>query len=167
MKQHQVTKLYRKLTPYEQASLAFEAAMRKDKDEVDLILNSIEQKTYLTGHADYHIRSNGLINLSGIYGIFYWKAISHLLAVARLYDNAKDDNISRAIQLYADEIYSMNIALKVVCKELKIATSAIKTYAECDATQPEFDGQTNDKFIEQYTKLFSKSAGLTNFRCKS
>ena len=160
MKQQQINKLYNKLTPHEQASLTFEAAMRKDENEVDLILNSVERRTYITLHKEYHARSSGLVQLSGIYGIFYWKTLCQLGALFGLYANSKDDKFSRAIQLYEDEIYSMNVALEVVCKELKIASDVIKIYAECEATQPKFDGQPNDKLIEQYTELFSKSARL-------
>ena len=46
MKQQQINKLYSKRTPNEQANLAFEAAMRKDEKDVDLILNSTELPEY-------------------------------------------------------------------------------------------------------------------------
>ncbi|MCK4842608.1 MAG: hypothetical protein KAT04_12125 [Methylococcales bacterium] len=48
-----INKLYAKLTPNEQATLFFEAAVRQDENEVDLILNSVERRTYSTPHIDY------------------------------------------------------------------------------------------------------------------
>ena len=160
MKQQQINKLYSKLTPNEQANLAFEAAMRKDEKDVDLILNSVERCTYITMHKEYQVRSYGLVQLSGIYGIFYWKTLCQLGTLIGLYVNSKDDKYTRATQQYINEIYSMNVALDAVCKELKIAPDVIKNFAECETTQPNFDGQPNDKLIEQYTELFSKSAKL-------
>ena len=65
-----------------------------------------------------------------------------------------------AIASSPDEIYSMMVALEFVCEKLKIASDVIKAYAECEATEPEFDGKPNDKLVEQYTELFSKSAQL-------
>ena len=53
MKQQQVNKLYSKLTPQEQSALLFEAAIRKDENEVDLILDYVEMRTYSIPHLNY------------------------------------------------------------------------------------------------------------------
>ena len=160
MKQQQVNKLYSKLTPHEQASLAFEAAMRKDGDDVDLILDSVERCTYITTHKEYLVRSHALVHLSGIYGIFFWKTLCQLGVLTGLYIDSKDVKYISVTQRYMNEIYSMNLALEVVCKELKIASNVIKAFAECEGTQPILGGQPIDTFIEQYTELFSKAAKL-------
>ena len=73
MKPQQINKLYSNLTPHEQANLAFSAAMRQDETEVDLILSAVKRRTYITPHVDYHTRTHGLVQLSGIFGVAYWK----------------------------------------------------------------------------------------------
>ena len=158
MKQQQIKKLYSKLTPNEQANLVFEAAMRKDEKDVDLILNSVEQNTYTTVHADYHIRSYGLIQLSGIFGITYWKTFFKLSTYNLSKTGVAFDKVA---QNHINEFISLNTALNNVCMVLKIDPEAIREYAECRGIHPGFKGTTDDDFLEKKTKLFTIAARLT------
>lgn len=158
MKQLQINKLYSKLTPHEQANLAFEAAMRQDERDVDLILNAVEQKTYVTGHADYHTRNFGLIQLSGIFGIAYWKTFLKLSNVTICKTGEAFDKVA---QRHINEFISLNTALNNVCKALKVDPEAIRKYAECQGVYPDFKGTVDDSFVENYTELFTKAARLT------
>lgn len=157
MKRQQLDKIYSKLTPHEQANLAFEAAMRHDEKDVDLILNSVEQKTYVTGHADYHTRNHGLIQLSGIFGIAYWKTFFKLSNVTISKTGVAFDKVA---QRHINEFISLNTALNNVCKALKVDPEAIRQYAECRGINPDFKGTADDRFIEKYTDLFTMAARL-------
>ncbi len=158
MKQQQVNKLYSKLTPHEQVALLFEAAIRHDESEVDLILDSVERRTYSAPHVDFQQRVDGLTNLSGCYGIFYWKTLCQLSALLALSLNGA--SYDKAARLFINKINSMDVALEAVCKELNIDVVAIKKFAECSDYQPKFDVDMENLFVEQYTELFSKTAYL-------
>ena len=157
MKQQQLNKLYSKLTPHEQANLAFEAAMRKDQRDADLILNAVEQKTYVTGHADFHTRSAGLIHLSGVFGIFYWKTFFKLSNVNLSKTGEAFDKVA---QRHINEFIALNTALNNVCTLLKIDPEVIREFAECRGIYPDFKGTADHRFIEKYTELFSMAARL-------
>jgi predicted ribosome quality control (RQC) complex YloA/Tae2 family protein len=159
MKQQQVNKLYNKLTPNEQAALVFEAAIRKDEKEADLILDSVKMRTYSMPNLDYQQRITGLNCLSGVYGIAYWKALCQLSLVVSVY---QDDavSINESAQRYVNKLCSMDAALEVVCRELKVDSSVIKKFAECDDYHPNFDRNLDEQLVEQYTELFSQVAYL-------
>jgi len=158
MKQQQINKLYSKLTPYEQAALVFEAAIRKDECEVDLVLNSVERRTYSTPHIDYQQRMTGLISLSGCYGITYWKTLCQLSSLMAL--SSDDDSYDKTARLFINKISSMDAALQVVCKELSVDIAAVKKFAECNDHHPNYNGDIENQFVEQYTELFFTIAHL-------
>lgn len=158
MKRQHINKLYSKLTPHEQANLAFEAAMRHDEKDVDLILNSVEQKTYVTGHADYHTRNHGLIQLSGIFGIAYWKTFFKL-STAQL--DKTGQAFDKITQQHINEFIALNTALNNVCETLQMNPEAVRKYAECHGINPNFKGTADNQFTEKYTELFTMAANLT------
>jgi len=158
MKQQQVNKLYSMLTPNEQAALVFEAAIRKDESEVDLVLNSVERRTYQAPHIDFQQRMIGLTSLSGCYGVTYWKALCQFSALIGL--SVNNDSYGKAARLFINKISSMDAALEIVCKELNVDVSLVKTFAECNDYHPKFDNVIENQFVEQYTELFLKIAHL-------
>ncbi len=160
MKPQQINKLYSHLTPSEQANLAFTAAIRHDESEVDLILNSVEKKTYITTHADYQSRIHGLVQLSGVFGTAYWKTFFKLSTANLSKTGQAFDELS---QKYINEFISLNTALNNVCKSLQIDSDSIRTFAECKGINPNFEGLpfkgiANDDFLKQYTTLFTAAA---------
>ena len=159
MKQHQVNKLYSKLTPHEQASLAFEAAMRIDDSEVGLILDSVERITYSGPHLDYQKCAQGLMNLSGVYGIVYWKTLCQLCALTALYSN--DDNYNVTAQHFINNLKSMDAALEAVCKKFRVNVTPIKQFAECNDYGPDFGGESDNRLVELYIEMFSKIVNVT------
>ena len=155
MRGKQVNNLYSKLTPHEQAALVFEAAIRNDENETDLILDSVEKRTYSTPHIDYQQRIMGLISLSGCYGIAYWKTLCQLSTLMAL--SLGDDSHDKAVRLFINQINSMDAALEAICKELKVDVSSIKKFAECNDYHPNFDfGNIENQFVEQYMEFFSQ-----------
>jgi len=162
MKPQQINNLYSKLTPHEQANLAFAAAIRHDETEVDLILNAVEKKTYITTHVDYHTRTHGLVQLSGVFGTFYWKTFFKLSTVNLSKTGEAFDKVA---QKHINEFIALNTALNNVCKSLQIDSEAIRKFAECSGINPKFEGVPDEEFLEQYTKLFTVAVKVNNPKC--
>jgi hypothetical protein len=100
----------------------------------------------------------GLSSLSGCYGITYWKTLCQLSTLIAL--SLEDDSYDKTVRLFMSKISSMDAALEAVCKELNIDVSAVKRFAECNDYHPVFEGKIENRFVEQYTELFSKIAYL-------
>ena len=130
MKPSQVNKLYAKLTPHEQAALAFEAAVRLDESEVNAILSHVERKTYVMPHADYQRRAYGLQALVGQYGIEYWKNRALMLAACEMADKGNHQAEQTANQFFAKTI-ALELALIKVCESIKVDVAAIKQMVSC------------------------------------
>ena len=152
MKPQQINKLYSNLTPHEQANLAFSAAMRQDETEVDLILSAVKRRTYITPHVDYHTRTHGLVQLSGIFGVAYWKTFFKL-STANL--SKTGEAVDKDAQRHINEFIALNMALNNVCQAFQIDSEAIRKLAECSGINPKFEGVPDEAFLEQYTKLFT------------
>ena len=120
MKRQQVNKLYNKLKPNEQATMVFEALVRKDKTEADLIFDSVQIKTYPMPDLDYQQRMQGLANLSGAYAMVFWKTLfllSNLMSA-----HSDKDYFSDAAKQYIKRLNSIDAALSIICKQLNIDT---------------------------------------------
>ncbi|MDP3332598.1 MAG: hypothetical protein Q8Q40_16445 [Methylococcaceae bacterium] len=156
MKPSQVNKLYSKLTPHEQAALAFEAAVRLNGNEVDAILEQVERKTYITLHADYHRRAYGLQFLAGQYGIEYWKNRALMLLACDKFDKGEQQGEQIANQFF-NKTVALELALIEVCKQLGVDVEAIKKMAGC--LPDEFKGydlpEVDSELIKQYVDMFS------------
>jgi len=160
VKPQQINKLYSNLTPHEQANLAFAAAIRHDETEVDLILNAVEKRTYITAHADYHSRLHGLVQLSGIFGTAYWKTFFKL-STANL--SKTGEAFDKVAKKHINEFIALNTALNNVCKSLQIDSEAVRKFAECSGINPDFEGLpfegvADEEFLKQYTTLFTVAA---------
>jgi len=160
MKPQQINKFYSHLTPSEQANLAFAAAIRHDDTEVDLILNSVEKKTYITTHVDYQSRIHGLVQLSGVFGTAYWKTFFKL-STANL--SKTGESFDKVAQKCINEFIALNTALSSVCKSLQIDSEIVRKFAECNGINPDFEGLpfqgvADEEFLKQYTMLFAAAA---------
>lgn len=151
MRAQQVNKLYSKLTPHEQAALAFEAAAQSKGDEFNLIDNSVEQRTYDAPHIDYQTRMEGLLHFSLSYGIFFWKRLCQIGSAPAL----EDDGVNIDVQPIMDDFASMNVAFENICDKLKVDPSVVRKFAECGSYQPLSDAEVKDHLVEQYTDLFT------------
>ena len=104
MRAQQVNKLYNNLTPHEQAALLFKAAIRQDNNEADLILDSVEMKTYSMPNLDYQQRMQGLSNLSSAYGMVFWKTL--FLLSTLIGRNSDENGFSKTEKLYLKRLNS-------------------------------------------------------------
>ena len=141
MKPAQVNKLYRKLTPHEQAALVFEATVRRDDDEMKAITANVPMQTYSNFHRDFTHRAIGFLLLTGFYGTIYFQTKALILACN---EPAK----------YLARLASMDAALVSVCERFKVSVEAIKTQALC-LNDPVFSEYAQADLIDQFTELFT------------
>ena len=155
MKSAQVNKLYAKLTPHEQAALVFEAAARLDENDVDAILDSVERRTYLTVHADYHRRAYGLQRLVGQYGIDYWKNRALMMLSCKQAEGSKQADNSTLI--FFAKVIAIETALIETCKVLKVDVAAIKKMAGCPDGESKLNlPKVDAELVRQYTELYTQ-----------
>lgn len=148
-----VDKLYSKLTPHEQASLAFESLANRKKDETDLIIGSVAQHTYQCPHFDFRRRLTDLINLSLYYGLIYWQT-RNSWSMAYYQSKVKVDAAAQETAFdVEDRLLAMETALAKVCAELKIDVIAVKKIARCEH-EPVFCGVGEPVFVDEYRTLF-------------
>lgn len=158
MKRQQVNKLYSQLTPNEQAALVFEATIRQDESEADLILNSVKLRSYSMPDLDYQQRMQGLSNLSGVYGKVFWKALFLLSSLKWIHPES--DVLPQAIKQHIKRFNSIDVALTSICEQLNISVSTIKQLAECSTFYPDFGDEIDDQLVEEYRELFANIAYL-------
>ena len=142
MKTSHVNKLYSQLTPKEQATLVFEATVRRNDDEADTITASVPMQTYPRYHFDYMNRSLGLWQLTGFYGTIYFKTRALMLS-------------SNDPARYLARIASMDAALVAVCHRIKVSVDAIKTQALC-SNEPVFSDYVQEDLVAEYTEIFQQ-----------
>ena len=141
MKPAQVNKLYRKLTPHEQAALVFVAAVNRDDDETKAITANVPMQTYSNFHRDFTHRAIGFLLLTGFYGTIYFQTKTLILS-------------SNKPAQYFARLASMDAALVNVCDRFKVSVDAIKTQALC-LNEPVFSEYAQADLIDQFTELFT------------
>ncbi len=151
MKTEQVNKLYKQLSPIEQAALAFEAATREDFEEADLILESVERRNYQTPHRAYLSRCDAFFILALVYGQTYWQTTA--LAVIACHKRYGDDKT--AADFYS-KLASMNEALVHVCNEMKVDIAAVKKIAGCEYAPESFKDLASPGLVDEYAKEFKR-----------
>ena len=157
MKRQQVNKLYNKLTPHEQAALVFEAIIKKNEKEADLISDLVMMRTYSIPDLDYQQRLQGFTNLSSVYGMFFWKAL-FVLSTLTTRAHFSKNNLPETIKQHIKKFNSIDVALTAICERLNIDVSTIKQLAECNDFDPDLGDEVDNQFVEQYKELFAKVA---------
>ncbi len=156
MKPSQVNCLYAKLTPAEQATLFFEAAVQHDWNTADAIMKQVERKTYATPNAEYLWRVNSLQLMAMHYGIEYWKNRTMMLLCLNYADAGHSVASSTAMKFLAKAV-ALDEALFEVCKPLKVEVDAIKTMAGCidiDALPKELP-LLDESLVKEYAEVLA------------
>jgi len=158
MKRPELQRVYSKLTPQEQAALVFEASTRQDKSEADVILNCVSIKNYSMPDLDYQQRMQGLSNLSGVYGMVFWKAL--FLLSSFKWTQFDNDFLPETIKQHIKRFNSIEVAIEAICKQMNIKVSTLKEIAECDTLNPDFGDEIDSQYVRQYNQLFASIAYL-------
>jgi hypothetical protein len=147
MKAEQIDKLYKQLTPQENAALAFEALNRHDYQELDVIEGAVEKRLYTLTDYKYRARYYDMMILSLWYGNIYWK-------FRAMFATAVHKSGTETQKQFAVDLGSMEIALAEVCTWLKVDLMAVKGLAQC-ADSPLISTEFMDaERVAYYTELF-------------
>lgn len=155
MKPNQVNKLYSKLTPHEQANLAFEANANGDNANFEAINSAVEWHNYNMPHYDYRTRSFGLLCLAWYYRGEYWQALAKWVLGLATSNGAN-------VRQYSERLAAMNTALNQICEELNVEVQAVKKLADCcpdyfiDTNCPIRDESKHAELVKEYTELFKR-----------
>lgn len=153
MKAAQVDKLYTKLTPVEQAALAFEAIARNDDAELAVIVGSVERLAYRCTHWAFRQRGWCLLDLAKYYGLIYWKTRTYMEVEHSLAKQNNDPEIQATAFGLLERLLAMDVALANVCGKMNIDVMTVKKLALCE-DEAAFSDNGNPELVKEYTELF-------------
>jgi hypothetical protein len=153
MKAVQVDKLYSKLTPTEQAALAFEAIARNDDSELAVIVDSVEQLDYRCTHWEFRQRGWCLLDLAKYYGLLYWKTRTYMEVVHSKFKEVNNIQDQKATFVFLDRLLAMDVALTDVCTKINIDVMTVKKLALCE-DEAAFSENSNPDLVKEYSELF-------------
>jgi hypothetical protein len=173
MKAERVNKLYKQLSPVEQANLYIEAVTKRlGEAEVQLIAESVQRVTYDCRHKDFTNHIDCYERLAFVYGTQYWKtqALVTRVALHRQYDGIKainpelEDRLAQTSKVFYGKLASMELALREVCIKAKFDIEAINWLAEITETDSKIfrpiPPNTDTLDLEHYRQLFHAAAML-------
>ena len=132
-----ISKLYKHMSSKELALLAFANLANRDELEQARIIDAVPRHTYSCLDATFRQHLDSIFNMACCWSNQYWQCKSYLLAsngvlLAHLHDKtatdqfAKDDDI---VELFAQQIAALELALDEVCHEYHIDINAVKQLA--------------------------------------
>ncbi len=153
MKVAQVDKLYTKLTPVEQAGLAFEAIARNDDAELAVIVESVQQLDYRCTHWEFRQRGWCLLDLAKYYGVIYWKTRAYMGVAHAKFQEGNNVNDQKATFVFLDRLLAMDVALTDVCTKINIDVMTVKKLALCE-DEAALSDNGNPELVKEYSELF-------------
>ena len=173
MKPDQVNKLYKQLSPIEQANLYIEAVTKElGEAEVELIIESVPRVTYDCRHKDFANHIDCYERLALAYGTQYWKmqALATSATLHRQYDGIiainpeSEDRLAQASKVFYGKLASIELALREVCTKAKIDIEAVNCLAEITETDSKIfrpiPANTDTQDLEYYRQLFHAAVML-------
>ena len=146
MRLNDTDKLYRKLPPEQAATLAFEASVRQDFDEMSAITDNQPQFNFVGTSNAYRGRFMSLNHISLFYGVVYWKSRAVLMHRRSTYDEP-------GLLRIAAQLGSMQSALIKACEQLGVTVESVKKLGAV----PEADyylEYADEALTAEYTELF-------------
>ena len=129
----------RGITPHEKAALAFEASVRRDNAEMTAIIDSVPRQAYEMRNYDFVERHQGIVSLSLLYGVIWWKTYTHVI---RLGNNGA-------------RLANIDAALVEVCRRIKVDIESVRKNALC-ANVSDFSeyAEVGAEEIAEITEIF-------------
>jgi hypothetical protein len=153
MKRSNIDQIYAKLTPTEQAALAFESLGRHDKAETEMIVRTVVTQAYRCPDWAFRRRLMDLINLGRYYGLLYWKTRT-FLTVAYSQSQLKKDSSSQAgLFEWLERLLAMEVALIQVCQTLNVNVTTVRQYGHCEH-EVRILGAGDPALVQEYADLF-------------
>lgn len=142
-------KLYKKLSPKQAATMAFEANVRRDDREMDAIIDCQPQLYFVGASNAFRSRTMGLVNLSLYFGSIRWKSRALMIQAAYSYNEV---GVTKALK----QLGSMELALSETCHHLSVDVASVRKLAGCagDDTFIEFaESETTAEYVDIFKKL--------------
>jgi hypothetical protein len=139
-------KLYKKLSPTQAATMAFEANVRHDDRETQAIADSQPRLHFVGASEAYRKRVMGLMHLSFFYGTVYWQLRAHMMQVSH---SGSDNEKTKALTWMG----SVEQALIETCSQLGVDILAIKSLGFNDA-EHSFVEYADVDLTAEYTDIF-------------
>ena len=132
-----LSKLYKHMTSKELAALAFANLANNDPLEEARISDAVPRHTYICLDATFRQHLDSIFNMACCWSIQYWQCKSYLLAsngvlLAHLHDKTATDQLTKdddIVELFAQQIAALELALDEVCHEYHIDINAVKQLA--------------------------------------
>jgi hypothetical protein len=147
MKRDPITKMYDKLTPKQQAALAFNHLLTGNEAETDKVVGAVRYKNYSCKDADFEEPFDSYRAMVLVWTIEYWQLYAQQLeALVRLnsYTRRKDwpraDQAHEQLEHLASCLSAIDRALRSVCEVQGIDANAVRVMAGCrsvSATAPD------------------------------
>jgi len=145
MRLSDVDKVYKKLEPIQAATLAFEANIQRNTDEMIAIRDSQPQQYFVGASTAFRNRFMSLTHLGLFYGVVYWKNWAILMQRAAAYDDP-------GVIKNATILGSMEQALVQTCAQLGVNIESVKKLGEIE--EDSFGEYAEDALTAEYLELF-------------
>lgn len=137
-----LSKLYKHMTSKELAALAFANLANNDPLEEARISDAVPRHTYICLDATFRQHLDCIFNMACCWSIQYWQCKSYFYAsngvlLAHLHDKTATDQLTKdddIVELFAQQIAALELALDEVCHEYHIDINAVKQLAGITTT---------------------------------
>ena len=140
MKRDPIAKLYDKLTPKQQAALAFNHLLTGNEAETDKVVDAVRYKNYSCKDLDFEEPFDSYRTMALLWSIEYWQLYAQQLeALVRLNLNTRRKDWIRADQAHeqlerlGSYLSAIDRALRSVCEVQGIDANAVRVMAGCRA----------------------------------
>ncbi len=147
MKRDPITKMYDKLTPKQQAALAFNHLLTGNEAETDKVVGAVRYKNYNCKDAEFEEPFDSYRTMALVWTIEYWQLYGQQLeALVRLnlHTRRKDwiraDLAHEQLEHLGSCLSAIDRALRKVCEVQGIDANAVRAMAGCrpaSATTPD------------------------------
>lgn len=143
MKRDPIAKMYDKLTPKQQAALAFNHLLTGNEAETDKVVDAVRYKNYSCKDSDFEEPFDSYRTMVLVWTIEYWQLYAQQLeALVRLnlHTRRKDwiraDQTHEQLERLGSCLSAIDCALRSVCDAQGIDADAVRVMAGCRAFVP-------------------------------
>jgi len=163
MKRDPIAKMYDKLTPKQQAALAFNHLLTGNEAETDKVVGAVRYKNYSCKDADFEEPFDSYRTMVLVWVIEYWQLYAQQLeALVRLNlhtrrkDWIKADQAHEQLERQSRCLSAINRALQGVCEARGIDAAAVRVMAGCRPfASAASDVEHEAEFREQLERIVS------------
>lgn len=164
MKRDPITKMYDKLTPKQQAALAFNHLLTGNEAETDKVVGAVRYKNYNCKDADFEEPFDSYRTMVLVWTIEYWQIYAQKLeALVRLNSHTrrkewlKADHAHEQLDQLDSYLSAIDRSLQAVCEIQGINADAVRAMAGCRSFVPAApDAEHEAEVRERLTDIVSR-----------